>query len=121
MLAEAFDEHCDRGLYTSKCHLLHDMMDDERRLGTESVLNSSPYELLIVHINQHYKGTLESRRTRIMENVSVMERSYYRVLSYEKEKDDGKLGRRHEKLASIERGLPYVLRDGIIITVHEMA
>lgn len=43
MLLEMFDEYFDSGVYHSKYHILHEMVEDMRRFGTQPVLNSCLY------------------------------------------------------------------------------
>lgn len=44
MLLEAFDEHCDLGLYTLMYHLLNYVVDNIQIVGTLSVLESCSHE-----------------------------------------------------------------------------
>lgn len=53
-----------------------------------------------------------------MKTVIVIERSYDRVLSYEKNEDDGNLRRSDVRIARIERSGPYVIPDEIKITMN---
>lgn len=55
-----------------------------------------------------------------METVCVMERSFEKALTYEKE-DDGKLGRLVERGASVQRNGTYIVRDRITIKLDETA
>lgn len=68
------------------------MANDVRRFGRYSVLDSR----LCAHHNEHIKymckGMLQRRRTRMMETLNVIERSYKKVLSYDKKKNAKKLG-----------------------------
>lgn len=59
------------------------------------------------------RDPLQRRPTRSIKAVNMMDRSYWRALSYEKKEDDAKLGRSHERLTRIERRCPYVVQDGI--------
>lgn len=53
--------------------------------------------------------------------VDVMEKSYERVLSYGKEEIDGKLRRENDRSARTEIVGPYLVCDGITITIDDMA
>lgn len=75
ILAETLADHCSSGLYNVKYHQSDQIMEDIRRLGTPSVLDSSPYENFILHTRQAYNKTSQRRRTLMTETVSVMDRS----------------------------------------------
>lgn len=57
----------------------------------------------------------------MMEAVNIMERCYERVPSYGKQEADWKMSASNERLAWIERKLPYVVHVGITITLDDMA
>lgn len=56
----------------------------------------------------------------MMETVDMVVRSYERVLSYEKKKDNGKSGWSDEIQERTERSVPYIVRDEVTITMDEM-
>lgn len=97
MLEETFHEHCDFDLYVLKHHFVDHVVEDIQKSGTRSVLDRSPYEHFNVQIKQAYGRISKRRRTKMMKMVSVMERSYQRVLSYRKKDGDGKLGLSDER------------------------
>lgn len=82
MLAEAFDEYRDLGLYTRIYHTLDQMMEDFRGLGTVSAFESNPYEHSNVHIKWTSKRILYRRLTVMRESINVTGKSYEKVLSY---------------------------------------
>lgn len=57
----------------------------------------------------------------MIETVSVMDRSYKMKVSYGRKGGGEKLERTEQRLARIERSRPYVVRDGIKITVDDIA
>lgn len=52
--------------------------------------------------------------------VSRMDRGYRKAPSYEKNEDEGKLGRSDKRLRWIGRSRPYVVRDEVTITMDEI-
>lgn len=72
---ETFDEHCVSSLYSSKYPLLDQRSEDIQRFGTVAVLDNSLYGHLNVQTKHAYKRTSQTRRTRTIETVDVMERS----------------------------------------------
>lgn len=57
----------------------------------------------------------------MIETVDMMRRCYERALSYGMKVDNGMSRRTDERRASIERSEPYVVREGITITMDEIA
>lgn len=56
-----------------------------------------------------------------METVYMIERRFERAVSYGKKVDEGQVRRSDEKMARVEKSGPYEVRDGIAITMDEMA
>lgn len=75
MLVNAFDQHCDSGLYTLRFHLFDHMVKDIHIFGTLYVSDSIPYKHFNVHIKQAYKRISQRRQIRVMEMVGVMGRN----------------------------------------------
>lgn len=122
MLIDAFDERCNLRLYTLKYHLLHYMVKYIQKFGTLSVSRSSPHKHFIVHIKQAYSRTSQRRHARMMETVGVMESKYEKAaLFYWKKKYDQKSGRSDESIERLGKSGLYVVRDGIVVTIAEMA
>lgn len=79
MLVEMFAMNCDYGLYTLQYHLLDRIVEDIRRLGSVTVLDSSPHEHLNMHIKQGNNRILQRKCTRLVETEYVMERTYVKA------------------------------------------
>lgn len=71
-LMETFGERCDTRLLTVKHHLGDRLTEDIRIFGTLSALDSSLCEHFNLHIRHEYQTTLQRRRTKTMETVSMM-------------------------------------------------
>lgn len=74
------------------------MVEDIRRRGALSVMDSRPYQYRNAHIKQVLRRTLESRRKDMMETVSMLQKSNVKVLDYGEQKDYGKLGCTDERM-----------------------
>lgn len=121
MLVDAFDDTCDSNLHLRKFHLLDHTVEYIRRCGTIFVSDSSHYEHFNVHIKQAYNRTSQRRWTKIIKMVGLLARSYEKPPSYGKKEYDGKSVRSDERLEKIEKSGPHVEREGITVTMNEMA
>lgn len=84
--------HCDSGPSALQYRLFDHLIENIQRIGTLSVLHSSPYRKLIVRIKQEkYRASLR-RQTRRMQTLALIERRYRRAMPYEKKEDDGSWG-----------------------------
>lgn len=99
MLVKTFDEDCDIGLYTLQYHLLAHMVEIILKCLMLSVLDNSSHEYFNIYIRPAFRGTLQCRRTRMLEIVNSMKRSYKISLPYGKKETDEKLGREDERSA----------------------
>lgn len=57
----------------------------------------------------------------MMETVNMMQRSFERQLSYGNKKANGKLKLNDGDLARVKTSDPYIVSDGLIITIDERA
>lgn len=83
-------------------------------------MDSASYERFNEHMEQTHKRNFGRKRTRIMEAVSVLARSYEKALRFRKKEDNGKLGRSVDRLARIESNVPYIVRDCITVIMNKM-
>lgn len=121
VLVETLDNNSDSSLYLLKYYSPNHTMVDIQKFETLSVLGSSRYEHFNVHMKQKFKIISYSRETRLMETVSVMKRSYKRVLRCEEEELDGKSRGKNERSTEAERDGLYLIRDWIKINMDKMA
>lgn len=82
----AFDEHCHSGLYTPKYHVLDHMVENMRKLGTISVMDSSLYEYSHVRIMQFYEKSFTEKMNKNNENGRRDEEMLREVSAIRKEK-----------------------------------
>lgn len=59
---DPFDDHCNFGLYGSKYNLFDHILEDLRKIGTLSVVHSSPYDRFEMHIKHSYRRTSKTRK-----------------------------------------------------------
>lgn len=79
-----------------------------------------PYKQFNEHVRQAFESTSQKRPTTMIATVSLIEGCYERGMSYGRKEGDGKLARSAERLAGNERSGPYVVPDGITITMDEV-
>lgn len=95
------------------------MAEDIQTFKALCVLNSSAYEYVHVRIKQGCKMTSQRRHTRMVDAVSVRDRSSKDALSYAKKKDDGKWGGNDRRMAGIESSRLFFVLGRIRIASHK--
>lgn len=87
------------------------MVEGIQSFGVLSRSNRSVHYNFKMNIKQALKITLQRRLTQMMKTIRVVERSYEKVLRYQKKKKDGRLKRENEKSENMKRmdHVPYVM------------